>query len=278
MLGKMLRDAGDARTSQSSQVRTSAFQIRPVRHKEFNILKKTRFATQNNKTHNNNNNNNKMATTKWLVDWRSPMDQWGAGEPQRPCHRPFRFPFFLLFNVFFSYFSFPFPTAVPSLLRSRSVSLFRFFFYWIYFYDVSVSRGRVSFYWIRPCVCSFVFLLASFYWVFTERRVSRRRNFIAFFFCFVFSVGFFDFDRPFGSFLILFVLFFHWKIYFKKRFSLGSFLFFYYFWLLCFFFWFFNDENVSKKSLKKKPLELRDKKKENRRNRSAKKKNSVTTR
>ena len=201
-----------------------------------------------------------MATTKWLVDWRSPMDQWGAGEPQRPCHRPFRFPFFC-FSTFFFYFSFPFPTAVPSLLRSRSVSLFRFFFYWIYFYDVSVSRGRVSFYWIRPCVCSFVFLLASFYWVFTERRVSRRRNFIAFFFCFVFSVGFFDFDRPFGSFLILFVLFFHWKIYFKKRFSLGSFLFFYYFWLLCFFFGFLTTKTCRKNPWKKNRWSYATKKK-----------------
>ena len=112
-----------------------------------------------------------MATTKWLVDWRSPMDQWGAGEPQRPCHRPFRFPFFLLFNVFFSYFSFPFPTAVPSLLRSRSVSLFRFFF----LLNLLLRRlrfARTCFFLLDSSLCVFFCFFIGFFLLSVYRAPS----------------------------------------------------------------------------------------------------------
>ena len=201
-----------------------------------------------------------MATTKWLVDWRSPMDQWGAGEPQRPCHRPFRFPFFLLFNVFFSYFSFPFPTAVPSLLRSRSVSLFRFFFIEFTF-TTSPFRADVFLFIGFVLVCVLLF----FYWLlfieclpsaeFLGVEISSRSSFVLFFrWVSLISIG-----RSVLSWFFLFC-FFIGKFILKNG-SRWVRSFFLLFLVVVFFFWFFNDENVSKKSLKKNRWSYATKKK-----------------
>ena len=92
----------------------------------------------------------------------------------------------MLFNVFFSYFSFPFPTAVPSLLRSRSVSLFRFFFIEFTF-TTSPFRADVFLFIGFVLVCVLLF----FYWLlfieclpsaeFLGVEISSRSSFVLFF-------------------------------------------------------------------------------------------------